>query len=86
MDEYLLMNNGTIVENAHCIVADRNLFVYITGEADLIEMMKLFSVPDNTETIKEVRFGEEQTYSGYTYLYSMSREYGNINLVMIKEA
>lgn len=85
MDEYLILNNGVTVEDAHCLQDDRTLFVYITGEADLIEILKLFSVPQNTEVIHESRFGEESTYTGYTELFGMSREYGNINLVMKKE-
>ena len=35
--------------------------------------------------IEASRYGEKATYEGYTVLYSMSREYGNINLVMKKE-
>ena len=85
MDEYLILNNGVIVRDAHCFDDGVNLFVYITGDADLMAMLALFSVPENTEVIKASRYGEKATYEGYTVLYSMSREYGNINLVMKKE-
>lgn len=84
MDEYLILNNGSIVPDAHCFDDGTNLFVYITGESDLMEMLMLFSVPENTQAIKASRYGEESTYTGYTELYSMSREYGNINLIMKK--
>lgn len=84
MDEYLILNNGETVHDAHCLQDDNTLFVYITGDADLMEILTLFSVPENTEVIRASRYGEEATYEGYTELYSMSREYGNINLVMKK--
>lgn len=84
MDEYLILNNGTKVPDAHCLEDGINLFVYITGEAELMSILQLFSVPENTQVIKASRYGEEATYTGYTELYSMSREYGNINLVMRK--
>lgn len=86
MDEYLILNNGVTVQDAHCFDDGTNLFVYITGEADLMETLTLFSRPENTQVIKASRYGEESIYTGYTELYSMSREYGNINLIMKKEA
>ncbi len=85
MDEFLILNNNAKIRDAHCLQDDANLFVYITGEADLMQVLQLFSVPKNTKKIKASRFGEESVYVGYTQLYSMSREYGNINLVMKKE-
>ena len=85
MDEYLILNNGTRVPDAHCLEDGVNLFVYITGEAELMNILQLFSDPENTRVIKASRFGEKTTYTGYTELYSMSREYGNINLVLKKE-
>lgn len=86
MNEYLILNNGAKVQDAHCIQDDIMLFVYITGDADLMEMLQLFSVPANTQVIKAFRNGDTETYLGYTELYSMSREYGNINLVMKRRA
>ena len=85
MDEYLILNNGVTVKNAHCLQDENTLYVYITGDADLMETLMLFSVHENTQIIKAFRFGEESTYTGYTELFGMSREYGNINLVMKKE-
>lgn len=84
MDEYLILNNGTKVPDAHCLEDGVNLFVYITGEADLMDILQLFSNPKATAVIRASRFGEEAVYTGYTQLYSMSREFGNINLVLRK--
>ena len=84
MDEYLVMNNGVTVQDAHCLQDDVALFVYVTGEADLMETLQLFSDPEATAVIRASRFGEEAVYTGYTQLYSMSREFGNINLVLRK--
>lgn len=85
MDEYLILNNGVTVRDAHCFDDGVNLFVYITGEANLMETLQLFSDPEATAMILASRFGEKAVYTGYTQLYGMSREYGNINLVMKKE-
>ena len=84
MDEFIILNNDVLIQNTHCLQDDYALYVYITGDADLMETLQLFSVPENTEVIEATRFGEKATYEGYTELYSMSREYGNINLVMKK--
>lgn len=85
MDEFIILNNDVLIRDTHCIQDGGTLYVYITGDEDLMAMLTLFSVPENTEVIEASRFGEEATYEGYTKLYGMSREYGNINLVMKKE-
>lgn len=84
MDETILLNNGALINNAHCIESDGRLFVYINNSEDISGFFNLFIEPENTEIIKADRYGEKAEYTGYTDLYSISKEYGNINLVLRK--
>lgn len=84
MDEKLTLNNGTEIEG-HVLESNDVLFVYLTGGDDIRRCFDLFIEPENTSTIVANRYGEEKTYTGYTFLYSLDRDYGNINLVMRKE-
>ena len=82
--ETITLNNGTVIENAHCIEMDDRLFVYIEQDQTMTWAVTLFDHPENTREITENRYGAEKTYKGYTMLYSVSREYGNVNLVLRK--
>ena len=82
--ESILLNNGALINNAYCTESDGRLFVYIDKSDDIIAYFNLFVEPENTEIIKEDRYGNQTTYTGYTDLYSISKEYGNINLVLRK--
>lgn len=85
MDETIRLVNGTLIENAHCLEANGVLFVYIMGSDDLLQYFNLFIDPENTAVIHEDRYGEKTDYNGYTNLYSISKEYGNVNLALRKE-
>lgn len=80
--ETILLANGTLIEDAHCMETNGRLFVYISNQTDLRRFFDLFMEPRNTRIIEADRYGDKTTYEGYTYLYSLSREYGNINIVM----
>ena len=82
MEEKLILNDGTEIENAHCFESDGRLFVYITGTSDMQRYFNLLIDPDNTAKIKAVQYGVETVHSGYVDLYSISKESGNINVVL----
>ena len=82
--ETITLNDGTVIENAHCLEMDDRLFVYITMKATMTWAVMLFDDPVKTKKIIANRNGEEKTYMGYTKLYSISNEYNNINLVLKK--
>ena len=85
MDETILLANGTLIENAHCLESSGVLFVYIQGTDDMQTYFNLFIEPENLTEIHENRFGQESEYTGYTELYSITKENGNINLALRKE-
>ena len=82
--ETVLLNNGTVIENAHCLEVNNRLFVYISSSNDMKRWFDLFVEPENTQTIEADYYGDKKTYSGYSNLFSISKENGNINIVMAK--
>ena len=84
MNETIQLANGTLIENSHCLETGGTLFVYITGSDDMARYFNLFVDPDNTAVIHANRYGDETDYEGYTDLYSINKEYGNINLALKK--
>lgn len=84
MDETILLNNGMLIENVQCLESSGQLFLFLVGRTEFQTWLDLFDNPDNTEIIVATRYGEDTTYTGYTNLFSMSKEYGNINLVLRK--
>lgn len=85
MDETILLANGTLIENAHCLESSGVLFVYIQGTDDLRTYFDMFMEPENLTVIHENRYGQENDYMEYTELYSITKENGNINLALRKE-
>lgn len=85
MPQKIILNDGTelaghIMENGD----GRIIFVYLTGGVSMMTGITLFSDPAKTRTIRMISFGHEHTYQGYTQVESVSKEYGNCNLVMRK--
>ena len=84
MDETILLANGTLIENAHCLESSWVLFVYIQGTEDMQTYFDLFINPENLTVIHENRYGQEKDYTGYTDMYSITKENGNVNLALRK--
>lgn len=84
MDEKILLADGTLIKNAHCLESSGILFVYIQGKDDMKTYFNLFIEPDKLTVIHENRYGQESNYTGYTDLYSITKENGNINLALRK--
>lgn len=85
MDETITLADDTLIENAHCIESGDNLFVYIERTDNMNKYFKLFIKPEKVRTIKSNRFGQLATYEGFTDMTSISKEYGNINIVLRRE-
>ena len=85
MDETIMLADGTLIENAHGLESSGMLFVYILGTEDLRTYFDLFIEPENLTVIHENRYGQEKDYTGYTDLYSITKENGNVNLALRKE-
>lgn len=80
MNQKLTLNDGTVLENAHAIVAVNVLWVYIDIGITMTEAFELLNDPEKTAIIRADDFGAESVYSGYTDLYCIKREEnGQIN-------
>jgi hypothetical protein len=51
----------------------------------ILDGFPILADPENTATIREVSYGEEKTYTGYTVLKAINSEYGNCNAVLARE-
>lgn len=81
--ETMTFTNGQTV-NGHLLEAAGKLFLYIDGMT-LKDVFDLLIVPENSTTIRAVRFGEETTVTGYTHLTAVSEEQGGmVSAVMTK--
>lgn len=70
--ETLILNDGTVIENAHCIQVSDRLFVYVLEGMNLRRGFELFSDPERVSVIKSNRYGEEAVFNGFTELQSLS--------------
>ena len=75
MDEYIVLADGTQIGPCHILpMTDREIILYVNEKHTIAEMFNWFGDPEATATITANRFGEEQTLTGYTELYSLRIE------------
>ena len=74
MEQKLILNDGTVLENTTALVASGTLWVYIESEITLGEAVALLNDPEKTAVMTEVEFGNEKIYTGYTDLFCVRRE------------
>ena len=82
MMETLTLSNGTVIAG-HMLEVDERLYLYMT-EITLAAAFALLNEPANTAEIREDRYGQETTVRGYTALWAISRENGQICATMRK--
>lgn len=68
----------------HCFCDDFHLFVYLDNMS-ITDGFPIFSNPENLDIIHEKSYEYEREYTGYTVLKSISSEYGNCNVVLVRE-
>lgn len=83
MEETITLSDGTVVEG-HILehVDDTMIFMYLLNKT-VVEGILLVS--GKLEHVIASRYGAEHEYTGYTYIYAVSNEYGNCNLVLKKQ-
>ena len=74
MEQFLILNDHTILNPAHAILAGGVLWVYIEGGMTLAEAFEQLSDPEKTCRIEAKEFGTETLYEGYTDLFCITRE------------
>ena len=88
MDEMITLANGREFFNTHILESDNTLFIYINDEDETLKTVfdDLYE-SEGTAEITALRFGQEQTYTGYTSLMSVRKEtFGQISAVLGKGA
>ena len=71
--ETITLNDGTVLENSHVVLGRNILWFYLNG-ISFNDAFTLMSDPDNTVEIVAEQYGVETTYTGYTDLFSLTRE------------
>lgn len=74
MAQMLILNDGTILDPAHAILAGGVLCVYIDGNLTLEEAFSLLIDPEKTFRITSQEFGVVTEYERFTDLFCIRRE------------
>lgn len=85
MVQKVILTDGTELEG-HILDGGngKTIFVYLTGGVSILTGIALFGDQSKVRTIREISYGHETVYQGYTTIDSVSDEYGNCNIVMRK--
>lgn len=86
MDQYLKLNDGTILPESRAMEGVNGLYVNIQDpETDLITAFRLLSDPEKTAQIVYHYYKAELTFEGYTRIKSIQDEGGMITAMLKKE-
>lgn len=86
MDQYLKLNDGTILKDSRAMEGVTGLYVNIQDpDTNLIAAFGLLSDPDKTARIVYHYYKAELTFEGYTRIKSIQDEGGMITAMLKKE-
>ena len=86
MDEYLKLNDETVLKNSRAIESQYGLFVYINDpDYDIIKAFALLSNKAATQRITFHYYKAEVVFEGYTEIASIAIEQTRIVATLIKE-
>ena len=74
MNEFLILNDGTRLLEAHAILSGSTLWVYLDGELTLAQAFNLLNDPEKTRHITANEYGAVSEYNGFTDLFCIRRE------------
>jgi hypothetical protein len=87
MNEKVILGDETEFAG-RCLMSNSRLFIYLDGLGlgDMGPVFDLFyEQPEKTQRIIYQAYENERVFEGYTGLWSMNRENGNINLTMVRD-
>lgn len=85
MSQRLILTDGTELEGHILDNGDeKTIFVYLTGGISMQTGINLFADAGKIRTIREISYGHERIYQGYTVMENATNEFGNCNLVMVR--
>ena len=76
MQEKLTLNDGTELEG-HAIESNGVLYIYMYN-ITFADVFELLIVPEKTERIDMVRYGNETVFTGYNHLFCLREESGGM--------
>ena len=82
--ETLVFANGQAM-TGHCLETGGKLWLYLQ-DISLADAFQILIAPENTQTIRALRYGKETVVTGYTHLFCVSEESGGmVNAGLKKE-
>ena len=74
--ETLVFSNGQAL-TGHCLETGGKLWLYLQ-DVSLADAFQTLADPENTRTIRALRYGKETVVTGYTHLFCVSEESGGL--------
>lgn len=74
MNQFLILNDGTRLLEAHAILSGGTLWVYLDGGLTLTQAFNLLSDQEKTRHITANEFGVISEFNGFTDLFCIRRE------------
>lgn len=85
MEEYLLLNDGTVFHDSRAYETGTGLYVYIGDkETNIVDAFSALSNPDATSKIKFVYHKAELIFEGYTEIKSIQDDGTRITAFLFK--
>ena len=75
METVTFANSQTL--SGHLLESNDRLWIYL-NDVTLAAAYEILSIPENTSTIRSLRFGKEIEVTGYNHLYCISEESNNM--------
>ena len=86
MNEYIVLGDETIIENAHILSPDgKTIFVYVNGGVGLEEMFAWFNDSEKTRKITAYRYGETTVLTGFTELFALRIENSDLTTACLRK-
>ena len=76
MEQKLILNDGTELDNSYVLLSGLILWVYIYGDVSFQRAFELLNDPTKTESILCDRYGTRNTYDCFTDLFCIRKEDG----------
>lgn len=84
MDEYIVLADETVVEDAYIVrLGENDIAIYIRGVHDFLELYGLFGADDKTMHMQSSQYGDVDEWVGFTMLKSIQTDVGGDSVICL---
>ena len=76
MDQYLTLNDGTVLDNSYAIENGGVLWLYVYAPLTMAQVFGMLNDPEKTAQIAAYRFGLTTEHEGFRELFCIQKENG----------